>query len=140
MIEVTPGLAIPEDELGFEQNRGGGPGGQKVNKTSSKLTLIFDIPNSPSLSEWQCKRLMDKLGHRLTKEGILRLDVQSERSLLANRRLAIERFVNLLRDALRREKPRKKTRPSLGSTKRRLSNKKKRGDLKRDRGRKNWGD
>ncbi len=138
MIVINNSLTIPEDELVFEQNRGGGPGGQKVNKTASKITLIFDVEESPSLDERRRRRLLEKLAHRLSKEGILRIDVQSERSQLANRRLAIERFIKILQDALKTQKARKKTRPSLGSKKRRLANKKKRGDIKKDRGRKDW--
>ncbi|MFT7619583.1 MAG: ribosome-associated protein [Planctomycetota bacterium] len=140
MIEIISSLFIPEEELTFEQNRGGGPGGQKVNKTSSKITLVFDVTNSPSLTDYQRHRFLTKLANRLSKEGVLRIDVQSERSLTANRRLAIERFASLLKEALKIEKVRKKSRPTLGAKKRRLKDKKKRGDVKRDRGRKDWGD
>ena len=104
MIRINEQLEIADEEIVFEMSRGGGPGGQKVNKTSSRITLIFDVDGSPSLSEEQRRVLLNKLQHRLTKEGILRLDVQSERSVESNKRLATERFVEIFREALRRKK------------------------------------
>ena len=138
MIFINDKLTINEDEVQFEMTRGGGPGGQKVNKTASRITLVWDLMESPSLTNHQRDRLLRKLGSRLSKEGVLRIDVQSERSQGANKREAVDRFSDLLRDALREQKPRKKTKPTTGSKKRRLADKKKRGDLKRDRGRRDW--
>ena len=138
MIVINDNLSIDEEELQFEMTRGGGPGGQKVNKTASRISLVWDLAGSPSLTNHQRDRLLRKIGSRLSKEGVLRIDVQSERSQGANKREAVDRFCDLLREAMKEQKPRKQTRPTKGSKKRRLADKKKRGDLKRDRGRRDW--
>ena len=136
MIEITDRVSIPEEELSFTASRSGGPGGQNVNKVSTKITLWFDLTNSPSLSEEDKALITDRLGSRIDKEGVLRVVSQSTRSQLSNRELAIERFVELLQAALHRLPVRKKTRVSKGAKERRLEEKKQRGGIKRERSRK----
>lgn len=140
MIQVNDKVAIAEDELRFESVRGGGPGGQKVNKTASKIVLTFDIVNSPSLDDDARQRIVEKLATRISLEGLLRIEVQSERSLQNNKRLAIERLVALLAKALHRDPPRRATKKTRASERRRVDAKKRRGQTKKDRGRDDWRD
>ena len=109
MIEINANLSIPEHELSFTTARSGGPGGQHVNKVSSRVTLWFNVAESPSLSTFQKRRIMSRLATRINQAGILRVVAQQHRSQIANREVAVERFVALLRDALVQEKPRQKT-------------------------------
>lgn len=136
MIAVTESLSIPEEELTFTASLSSGPGGQHVNKVSSRITLWFNVAGSPSLSEDQKALIAHRLANRIGKDGLLRVICQQSRSQAANRETAIERFVELLRAALKREKPRKKTRVSAAAKQRRLEDKKQRGFLKRERTRK----
>src|SRR5436853_3579933 len=100
MIDILPGISIPEDELRFAASRSGGPGGQNVNKVSSRVTLTFDIQASTALSEAHKRSIMSKLATRVNKDGVLRVISQRTRSQDLNRSDAIERFVDLLREAL----------------------------------------
>lgn len=136
MIAVTDSLSIPEEELTFTASLSSGPGGQHVNKVSSRITLWFDVVNSPSLSREQRDLVMQRLGNRIGKDGVLRVISQQTRSQAANREAAIARFVELLRAALKEEKARKKTRVSAPAKRRRLEEKKRRGYLKRARSKK----
>jgi ribosome-associated protein len=133
VVEINKRLSIPEDELSFSASRSGGPGGQNVNKVNTQVMLRFDVANSPSLSEWQRSRIMERLPTRITKDGELVLRSQRHRTQAANRAATIDRFAELLRDALRQQKPRKKTKPSRASKRRRLEEKKKQGQKKRER-------
>ena len=132
-IFISPRISIPMTEIDFQVSKSGGPGGQKVNKTSSRITLVFDLAHSPSIPPEDRAWLLGKLGTRLSTEGVLRIDVSSERSQGANRRLSIERFEELLKKALVRPKKRRPTKPSRGSKERRLDAKKRRSQTKRDR-------
>ena len=136
MIAVTDSLFIPEEELTFTASLSSGPGGQNVNKVSTKVTLWFDVANSASLSPEQKELITSRLGSRMSKDGVLRVISQQTRSQAANREAAIERFVELLGAALKPEKARKKTRVSTAAKRRRLEEKKQRGYLKRDRSKK----
>src|SRR2546427_13050420 len=98
MIHVMPGVSIPEDEFHFDASRSGGPGGQNVNKVSSRVTLTFDVTTSTSLSEDQKRIILQKLSGRINKEGILRVISQRTRSQELNRADATERFSQLVRD------------------------------------------
>src|SRR5690242_12184208 len=109
VIEITPDLSIPESELSFSASRSGGPGGQNVNKVSSRVTLEFDVLTSTTLSGEQRQLIVKKLASRISKEGILRVVSQRTRSQDMNRSDAQRRFVELLQNALRIEKPRLKT-------------------------------
>ncbi len=133
MIEVTNEISIPEDELRFTASLSSGPGGQNVNKVNTRVTLWFDVVNSPSLSPEQKELLTSRLGSRVSKDGVLRVISQQTRSQLANREAALERFVSLLRTALKQEKARRKTGVSKMAKKRRLEEKKQHSILKRER-------
>jgi len=133
MIEVADQISIPDDELRFTASHSSGPGGQNVNKVSSRVTLWFDVVNSPSLTQDQKDLVMRRLATRISKDGVLRVISQQTRSQLENKELAIERFAELLRDALRQVPVRKKTRVSKGAKLRRLEEKKQRGSLKQGR-------
>jgi ribosome-associated protein len=133
MIEVTGQLAIPEHELTFTASRSSGPGGQHVNKVSSRVTLLFDVAASPSLSEQQKHRILARLATRITKDGVLRVVSQKYRSQAANRNAAVERLVILLREALAPVPSRRKTTVSPATKQRRLEEKKRRARLKQQR-------
>ncbi|MFO7897487.1 MAG: alternative ribosome rescue aminoacyl-tRNA hydrolase ArfB [Planctomycetota bacterium] len=142
MIKIHRRLSIPEGELDFQASRSSGPGGQHVNTADTRVTLRFDVPNSPSLSDRQKKRIRSRLRTRINKQGVLRVTSQKHRSQSANREAATEKFADLLRGALRRRKKRKKTKPTKASEKRRLKSKKRRGRRKKQRSKKwsreNW--
>lgn len=133
MIEINEQTEIPEDELEFRSSRSGGPGGQHVNKVSTRVTLVFDLDRSPSLSAAQKTRIRNRLGGRVTRAGLLRVVCGRHRSREANRREAIARFAALLAAALERRVPRKKTGVPVSSRRQRIEEKKKRSRLKRDR-------
>jgi ribosome-associated protein len=133
MIHINDRIDIPEDELTFTATRSGGPGGQHVNKVSSRVTLRFDVDGSPSLAEREKRRVRHRLATRVSKDGVLRVVCRRHRSQLANRREAIERFAELLRGALQRPRRRRKTKIPAAAKRRRLEDKKRRGELKRQR-------
>ena len=126
---------IAEDELRFTYSRSSGPGGQNVNRVETRVTLLFDVFGSPSLSEGQKRRIASRLATRINKEGILRVVSQRHRTREANRRAARERFEELLTEALRRKPPRRKSRVPRAARRRRLEGKRRRGEVKRLRGR-----
>jgi ribosome-associated protein len=133
MIEINHNLSIPENELSFTTSRSGGPGGQHVNKVSSRVTLWFNVAESPSLSAFQKRRIMSRLATRMNQAGELRVVSQQHRSQSANREAAVERFAALLRDALAQEKPRQKTTIPAAAKRRRFDEKKQRGQIKQQR-------
>jgi ribosome-associated protein len=133
MIIVTDRISIPEDELRFTASLSSGPGGQNVNKLNTRVTLWFDVVNSPSLSPEDKALLMSRLGSRISKDGVMRVISQQTRSQVANREVAVERFVQLLRTALKRRKVRKKMGLSNAAKLRRLEEKRQRSILKRGR-------
>ena len=135
IIAVTPSLRIPASELDFTFSRSGGKGGQNVNKVETRVELWFDVQNSPTLTEWQRTRLLEKLAGRIDGDGVLRLASSEGRTQLSNRRIAVERFVELLKDALHVEKKRRPTRATKGSKERRLAGKKVQSKKKSNR---NW--
>jgi ribosome-associated protein len=136
MIDVMPGLSIPEDELHFDASRSGGPGGQNVNKVSSRVTLTFDVNSSAALSDDQKRTLLQKLAGRINKEGVLRVVSQRTRSQELNRSDATERFSELIRQALTPQRRRIKTRLPRAAHERRVEEKKKRSMVKQGRGKK----
>jgi len=138
MIEIMPGLSISEDELHFDASRSGGPGGQNVNKVSSRVTLTFDVNASTALSVDQKRTVLEKLSGRINKEGILRVISQRTRSQDLNRSDAIERFTELLREALTPQRKRVKTRTPRAAHARRVEEKKKRSVIKQIRSKKSW--
>ncbi len=130
MIEITGHISIPEEELRFTASHSSGPGGQNVNKVSSRVTLWFDVVNSSSLSPEDKELIMNRLATRIGKDGLLRVISQQTRSQAANRELAVERFAELLRDALKQVPVRKKIRISKAAKFRRLEEKKQHSILK----------
>ena len=132
-LEVRRGLVIPGDELEFAASRAGGPGGQHVNTTASRVTLRWSVADSAVLSDTRRSRLLHKLAPRLTKGGELIVHADTERSQLDNKRLARERLAALVNEALHVPKARRKTRPTRGSKERRLKSKRRRSDVKQAR-------
>src|SRR5579871_3724278 len=100
VIVVNEHLTIPESELTFTASRSGGPGGQNVNKVSSRVTLTFDVMHSAALSESQRRRISTRLQTRINKDGLLRVISQRTRSQELNREDALTRFIELLQNAL----------------------------------------
>jgi len=135
MIEINDRLSIPESELTFVASRASGPGGQHVNKASTRITLLFDLAGSPSLSPDQKRRAGAALRTRLTRAGVLRLNCQRHRSAALNRRELVARFTLLLREALRKRPRRIDTRPSSAAREKRLREKQHRSGIKQSRGR-----
>ena len=115
MIRINSGLSIPTSELRFSASRGGGPGGQHVNKVASRVTLSFDVRNSPSLDDADRARLEDKLRSRITTAGILSLSSHSTQSQAANRADVVERFATLGRAPVRRRRRGRPTGPGAAS-------------------------
>ena len=138
MIRITDNLAIPENEIAFTASRSGGPGGQNVNKVSSRVTLSFDVADSSALSDDQKRRITARLATRINKDGILRIVSQRTRSQEMNRVDVLERFSDLLRRALAPRRPRIKTHISAAAKERRIEEKKKRAVTKQARSRKGW--
>ena len=126
-------FTIPQDELRFRAVSSGGPGGQHVNRTATKVAVLWDVANSTSLSDAQRRRLMNRLANRIDTTGVLRVAAAERRSQLQNREMAIRRINQIVRDALRVPKPRKKTRPTKRAVEGRLAEKKKRAEKKESR-------
>lgn len=133
-LQINDITNIPPSELRFRFSRSSGPGGQHIQKTSTRVELLFDVANSPSLTDSQRARVLDRLSGYIDSAGVLHLFSQSARSQLRNREEVVERFQVLMRHALRRRKRRKPTRPSTASRERRLRKKRERSQLKRMRG------
>jgi ribosome-associated protein len=133
MIPVTGSIAIHEDELEFDYVLASGPGGQNVNKVSTAVRLKFNVRGSPSLPDSVRTRLERLAGRRLTQDGILVIAAQRFRSQIRNREDAIERLTVLIREAAIPPTPRRPTRPTAASRRRRLDSKARRSATKRDR-------
>lgn len=122
---ITPDLSIADSELTFHATRAGGPGGQHVNTSSTRIELWWNLAESPSISEPQRTWLTQRLATRLDSEGWIRLVSTGSRSQLQNRKEVTERFRTLLVQAAAVPKKRKKTRPTRAAKERRLAHKKK---------------
>ena len=137
MIEITKNISIRDDELIFRASRSAGPGGQNVNKVNTRITLFFDVANCESFSDTQKRRILSRLASRVDKEGQVRIVSQKFRTQSANRRAAIERLQQLLSDALKIKKVRKKTKVPYAAKQRRLEQKRQRSQLKQQRSKRN---
>ncbi len=137
VIAINDDVSIPLAELQFRFATGGGPGGQHANRRATKVRLLFDVAQSPALDEATRQRLMQRLENRLDQRGVLQIDAQESRSQFQNRAAALERFRDVMRDALAEEVERKPTKPTRAAKRRRLIEKKKRSQTKSDR-RKKW--
>ena len=122
-----------ETELEFKAVRSSGPGGQHANKTSTKVELSFHVENSNGLSEAEKGRIRRKLENRINREGFLKMSSEDSRSQNSNREIVIYNFLELIKSALKRQKPRKKTKPTRASKLKRLHSKKKRSEIKANR-------
>ena len=130
MLEITPAFSIDENELQIDFVRSSGPGGQNVNKVATAVQLRFDVHKS-SLPEAAKLRLLQLAGQRVTTDGKLLIEAKRFRTQEQNRADALQRLVDLLRKALVPPKPRKKTKPTAASKARRLTEKKRKGEIKR---------
>ena len=133
MRRIKKATRIPENELVFKLSRSSGPGGQNVNKVSSRVTVLFDVVNSGSLTDIQKRRVLKNLATRTNKDGVIRVVSQRHRSQRANRAAAVARLEELLTISLRTRPVRKKTVPSRAAKRRRLEDKKKKSLLKQQR-------
>lgn len=132
-IVINASISIPDAEIQFSATRSTGPGGQNVNKVNSRVILAFDLRHSSALTAYQKRRIAAGVGHRITQEGLLRMQAQRHRSQAANRAELVERFVELLQKALQPVKYRVPTRVPSRARERRLEVKKQRTQTKRVR-------
>jgi ribosome-associated protein len=132
-VSITSTTSIPEAELSFRFSRSSGPGGQHVNRTETRVELVFDLAHSPSMRDDQRARALQRLAPYVDKRGVLHLVSQSSRSQLRNREEVVARFQALLRGALKVPKKRYSTAPSRAERERRLESKRQRSEIKRRR-------
>ncbi len=138
MLQISPTLAIPDQELEERFVRSSGPGGQNVNKVSTAVELRFDVARSPSLPEAVRERLLARRDRRITDEGVLVLSAQRFRTQDRNREDARDRLAAVIAAALTAPKKRVATKPTKGSKERRLGAKRERSTVKRHRSASGW--
>ncbi len=137
-IPVKNGIIIPEHEITITTSRAGGPGGQHVNKTSTKITLHWNPSNSQALTDEQKKRVLENLSNQLTNEGDLVIHNRSTRSQAQNKKLAFDELAKRMRKALHVPKRRMKTKVPKGVKEKRLQEKKQRSEVKKLRSKKDF--
>jgi ribosome-associated protein len=135
VVIINPELSIPRSELDFRATRAGGPGGQHVNTSSTRIELLWDLNASLSINADMRQRLLTKLRTRISDEGVLRLTSAGSRSQHQNKEEVVERFARIIDQALQKPKPRRKTKPTKASKEKRLAGKKKQSAKKDLRGR-----
>lgn len=133
VLQITPAVSLPLAELEYRASRSGGPGGQHVNTSSTRIEVVWDIAASPSLDAAQRARLLARLATRVDSAGRLRLVSSGSRSQLQNREEVTERLRTMVAAALAVPKPRKRTKPSRAAKARRLEEKRRRSGIKRTR-------
>jgi ribosome-associated protein len=131
MIYINRNISIEESEIKEEFIRSSGPGGQNVNKVATAVQLRFDVKNSPSIPASIRERLIVLARRRINEDGILVIEAKRFRLQSANREDALERLIDLIRKASQKPAKRRKTRPTAASRERRLSNKKRRSNIKK---------
>lgn len=131
MIRITRTIAIDESEIKERFVRSRGPGGQNINKVATAVQLRFDAGRSASLPDAVRERLARLAGRRMTDDGLLIIEARRFRTRQRNRQDAIDRLTRLIRRAAERPKPRRKTKPTLASKRRRLESKRRRSRAKR---------
>ena len=138
MIEVKDGIIIRQEEIFFKFSRSSGPGGQNVNKVNTRVTAFFDLANAAGFTDAQKNRILKRLATRADKNGVIRVVSQRYRTQKSNRECAVERLVELLREALKRRAVRKETPVPKWAKEKRLSEKKRRSQLKQQRAEKDF--
>jgi ribosome-associated protein len=133
MLSVNSSLSIPDDELRLSFSRSSGPGGQNVNKVSSKATLRFDVRSSPSLPDDMRQRFLERFASRVTKGGEIVIHSDEFRDQPKNIKACHDKLREMLEAVARAPKKRRPTRPTKGSKTRRLKDKKSRAQLKEGR-------
>lgn len=131
-------IEISEDDLVFRYSRSSGPGGQNVNKLNTRVTLFFDVTKYNSFSDSQKKRILKKLSTRADKNGVIRVVSQKYRTQRANRQAAVKKLSELLTEALRIKRIRRKTQAPRWAKEKRLQEKKQRSQLKQQRSQKDF--
>lgn len=137
-LAVNGRVAIPAAELEVRATRAGGPGGQHVNTSSTRVEVTWRVATSAALAPEQRDRLLERLASRLDSSGTLRVVAADTRSQSQNRTLAFQRLAAMVRQALVVPKARRATKPTKASKERRLSEKKRRSETKRKRSRDEW--
>ncbi len=130
-LRVNSRIVLPGDDLDVRVARSSGPGGQGVNTTDSKVELRFDLEGTACMTESQKDLVRQRLGNRVTADGILRIQSNEHRSQHRNREAARQRMKMLLADAVTPPRPRRKSKPSYGAKRRRMDAKRQRGEVKR---------
>ncbi|HEX6134623.1 MAG TPA: alternative ribosome rescue aminoacyl-tRNA hydrolase ArfB [Longimicrobiales bacterium] len=134
LLRINDELAIPLSDLRYRASRSGGPGGQHVNTSSTRVEVEYDVVASGALTDSQRSRILERLANRIDGAGVLRLASSGSRSQHQNREDVTARLARLLADALRERKPRRKTKVPRAAKEARLREKKKRSQVKKKRG------
>ena len=129
-LEINDEVTIPHWELWFTASGAGGAGGQHVNTSDTRVTLQWKLQDSVAIDDRQKSRLRSRLGNRINNDGVLQISAQDERSQRQNLKLARERMAEMVAEALKPRKRRKRTRPPRWAKRRRLKNKRHRSEIK----------